>query len=537
MGIFYAPSKDHRTVSLDVCVIGAGASGLVVMKELLDEGHVVTCYEKADRQGGLFNYNPSGGGVYDSTLLTISNNFMAFSSFPPRDYETQRFWRHTEYFEYLRQFAEKFHLLGQINFNSEVLSVRKENGKVLVEIQTPAGGVTERSFDAIAVCVGAHQLPRIPEFPGRDDFTGRLEHTYDYKNAEPYRGKNVLFVGAGETAADVVHEIAAVANSCTLSLRQYPAVVFRYPGGRPFTNDTYNSRMMRAVPLATLTKLNVRTSKRMLKFPDLDPKLRVVAEWSVHEQNFGSSFLTKNEAFLEDIVSGKLSVNVSGIKEITANGAVFNDGTGVTVDTIVCNTGFVDDFSFVKDVDITRPRQLYRHMFHPALGSSVAFIGWARPREGGVPACSEMQSRYFALLCSNKRALPPKEKLEELIQRENSAEDAEFTHSDSVQTLVQYGAYMDAMARLIGCKPNPLRLLTRPVLLYKYWFGPLVDDQYRLQGPHADPESAKRVIRSLAVPRSIRDRELITLSIMGISALFNRTALRLRGKRQGVYQS
>jgi cation diffusion facilitator CzcD-associated flavoprotein CzcO len=60
MGLFYAPSKDHRTVSLDVCVIGAGASGLVVTKELLDEGHVVTCYEKADRQGGLFNYKPSG---------------------------------------------------------------------------------------------------------------------------------------------------------------------------------------------------------------------------------------------------------------------------------------------------------------------------------------------------------------------------------------------------------------------------------------------------------------------------------------------
>ena len=162
-------------------------------------------------------------------------------------------------------------------------------------------------------------------------------------------------------------------------------------------------------------------------------------------------------------MSGKLSVNVSGIKEITANGAVFNDGTGVTVDTIVCNTGFVDDFSFVKDVDITRPRQLYRHMFHPALGSSVAFIGWARPAEGGVPACSEMQSRYFALLCSNKRTLPPREKLEELIQRENSAEDAEFARAESVQTLVPYVAYMDAMARLIGCKPNPLRLLTRPV--------------------------------------------------------------------------
>src|SRR5262249_53933691 len=240
-------------------------------------------------------------------------------------------------------------------------------------------------------------------------------------------------------------------------------------------------------------------------------------------------FLTKNEVFLEDVVSGKVAVNVSGIKEITANGAVFNDGTGVIVDTIICNTGYSDDFSFVKDVDITHPRQLYRHMFHPALGPSVAFIGWARPAEGGVPACSEMQSRYFALLCSNRRTLPPREKLEDLIRQENTAEDVEFAGSRSLNTLVLYVAYMDAMARLIGCKPNPLRLLTRPRVFYKYWCASLVNSQYRLQGPHADPESAVRMIRSQPVPWNIR-------SIIGVSIIPIYTGSRLR-KQQKIYQS
>jgi cation diffusion facilitator CzcD-associated flavoprotein CzcO len=530
MGLFYARSRDRHTVSLDVCVMGAGASGLVVMKELLDEGHVVTCYEKADRQGGLFNYSPSGGGVYDSTVLTISNNFMAFSSFPPRDYETRRYWRHTEYFEYLRQFAEKFHLLDRINFNSEILSVRREDGKVLVEIQTSTGQIIERSFDAVAICVGAHQLPRIPEFPGRDDFKGSLEHTYNYKNSEPYRGKNVLFIGAGETAADVIHEIAAVANSCTLSLRHYPTVIARYPADKPFTTDAYSTRLMSTISRDDLTKLQLWTSKRALKMPQLPPVHRVMLEWLVHGKAVESQFLTKNEAFLEDVVSGKLAVNVSGIKAITADGAVFNDGTGVTVDTIICNTGYSDDFSFVKDVDITHPRQLYRHVFHPALGPSVAFIGWARPAEGGVPACSEMQSRYFALLCSNKRTLPPREKLEELIQQENTAEEHEFRDALSLKTLVPYNAYMDAMARLIGCKPNPVRLLTRPVLLYKYWCGSNVNDQFRLQGPHADPETAERVIRSLPVAWDIK-------TIIGMLVIDVYSVLKRIVKPQKVYLS
>ena len=535
MGFLNLRSKVHRTVSLNVCVIGAGASGLVAMKELLDEGHVVSCYEKADRQGGLFNYSPTAGGVYDSTRLTISNNFMAFSSFPPRDHETPRYWRHTEYFEYLRQFAEEFHLLSRINFSSEVVAVRKDNNKILVEIQTSPGKIVERSFDTIAICVGAHQLPRIPEFPGRDNFKGSLEHTYNYKNSKPYSGRNVLCIGAGETASDVVHEIAAVANSCTLSLRHYPAVILRYPGNKPFPNDAYTSRMAYTIPRNVLTKVHLLAAKRELDNPHIAPAHRVRLEWLLHEKIIYTRFLTKTELFLEDVAAGKVTVNISGIKEITAKGAVFNDGTDVTVDTIICNTGYVDDFSFVKDVDLTHARQLYRHMFHPALGPSIAFIGWARPAEGGVPACSEMQSRYFALLCSNKRTLPPKEKLEKLIQRENTAEEEELADSKSLKTLVPYMAYMDAMAGLIGCKPNPLRLLTRPVLLYKYWFASLVDIQYRLQGPHADPESAERMIRSLPVPASLI--RLIVGTAADIYFISKRTGSTLLRKQQKIYQS
>jgi dimethylaniline monooxygenase (N-oxide forming) len=534
MGVYSAQAKQGK-VSLDVCVIGAGASGLVAMKELQDEGHVVSCYEKADRQGGLFNYNPTGGGVYDSTLLTISNNFMAFSSFPPRDFETPRYWRHTQYFEYLRQFAERFHLIGQISFNSQVLSVRKENGKVVVEIQNSDGKVTERSFDAIAICVGAHQLPRIPEMPGRDDFRGSLDHTYNYKNAEPYRGKDVLCIGAGETAADVVHEIAAVAKSCTLSLRHYPAVIARYPGKGSYTNDAFTSRMLHTIPRADQTTMKVRESKVALKDPRVDPVRRVIAEWCLHEKNFGSQFLTKSDAFLEDVVSGKAAVNISGIKEIKASSVVFNDGTEVAADAIVCNTGYDDDFSFVKDVNITHARQLYRHSYHPALGASVAFIGWARPAEGGVPPCSEMQSRYFALLCSGKRTLPPPERLEQLIQMENSAEEAAFADAPSLKTVVPYVAYMDGMARLIGCKPNPMRLLTRPGLLYKYWCASLVDIQYRLQGPHADPRTAEPMIRSLAVPWG--GRVLIGFAITDTFYLLKRALLAVFGKQQRIYQT
>ena len=53
-----------------VCVIGTGMSGLIAMKELLERGHEVICYEKELREGGVFNF-PTGV-AYDDMRLTVS---------------------------------------------------------------------------------------------------------------------------------------------------------------------------------------------------------------------------------------------------------------------------------------------------------------------------------------------------------------------------------------------------------------------------------------------------------------------------------
>lgn len=62
-----------------IAVIGAGLSGITTVKQLLDEGHVVRCFEKSDNLGGVF----SKGQIYDDLHLTISNYFMAYSDCTP----------------------------------------------------------------------------------------------------------------------------------------------------------------------------------------------------------------------------------------------------------------------------------------------------------------------------------------------------------------------------------------------------------------------------------------------------------------------
>lgn len=64
-----------------VAVIGGGLAGLTTIKQLRDEGHEVICFEKGPSVGGVF----APSGCYDSTMLTISNYFMAYSDFLPED--------------------------------------------------------------------------------------------------------------------------------------------------------------------------------------------------------------------------------------------------------------------------------------------------------------------------------------------------------------------------------------------------------------------------------------------------------------------
>lgn len=242
-----------------VCVVGAGASGLVAIKELLDEGHRVTCFEKYDQVGGVFyqsNYREKPG-AYDSTKLTISNYMMAFSSFPPREAEERRFWSAVEYQHYLKEFGDRFAVTQTIQFETEVVRVKRErSGGCIVETRTRGNDeLTTHRFDAVAISTGTHRVPRMIQVEGMETFPGEVHHSAVYRNAAPYHGKRVLCIGLGETASDVLNEIAEVAGHCALSVRRHQPVVERYPMGKEHTNDAYTSHMLYSVPTRALNRL------------------------------------------------------------------------------------------------------------------------------------------------------------------------------------------------------------------------------------------------------------------------------------------
>lgn len=536
-----------------VCIIGAGPAGLTTLKQLQDVGVTdIDCFEKDCSVGGLFNYGPNKTGVYDNCVLTISNYLMAFSDMPPTGHRYH--WHHSEYRRYLEEYSQRFKLERYISFNTTVVSVEGGPGRWHVVVQDAAGHQVDKGiYDAVAICSGAHQAIHKPNIPGLEDFQGEVIHSNYYKNNEPFRNKNCVVVGLGESGADIVREISEVAKSTVLALRSFPYLIPRL--ARPFhenplgcSSDAFTSHLRHdylLVPMQHYRRFRDFLNRLMCTiaallfflFPFLgtgdyhykedafnqDAKANYVDKDTLYSRNvasliyhwcnrsgqqeLGQKFACKNVMFMNKVATGRILVNASGIDHIAGESVVFQDGTRAPrCECLVLCTGYRDVFPFLKgnigdsglplSVPENNVRGLFKHVFHPQIGKSMAWIGFARPSTGGIPACAEMAARYFALLLANQRELPYD--IAQRTAREGKLDERYYCLSPDVKTLVGYKDWMDSMAELIGCEVQLWRYVFQPKLFVRLCIGSLLPCQYRLRGPGRLKE-AKTTVLSLPV--------------------------------------
>jgi len=402
------------------------------------------------------------------------------------------------------------------------------------------------------VCSGAHQAINTPRIAGLDTFAGRVVHSSAYKNSAEFAGKDCVCVGLGESGADIVREVSDVAKSTVLAMRSYPYLIPRLV--RPFhenplgcSSDAYTSHLRH--DLLTVPMCHYRRFKHILNrimctlaallyalLPFLgrgrcpaakdafnqDNERGYIDKNTLHtplaakliysfcnlsgQQERGHKFACKNVTFVENILQGKIVTNASGIRCVERNAVVFNDGSRARCECLVLCTGYRDEFPFLKGnigssaVPLAVPegnvRRLFKHVFHPEIGESMAWIGFVRPSTGGIPACAEMAARYFALLQAGRRQLPAD--VAAITRRECELDTRFFKLSPDVKTLVGYKDWMDSVAELVGCEVRLWRYMLQPKLFVRLCLGSLLPSQYRLDGPCSLPVLAKATI--LAVP-------------------------------------
>jgi cation diffusion facilitator CzcD-associated flavoprotein CzcO len=104
----------------NVCVIGAGCSGLTATKALSEAGIAVDCFERSERIGGLWAYRDGDGktAAYRSLHINTSRNRMAFSDMQA-DIDREREAMFARYVKSRR------HTM-QVDFDDYLLALSKE---------------------------------------------------------------------------------------------------------------------------------------------------------------------------------------------------------------------------------------------------------------------------------------------------------------------------------------------------------------------------------------------------------------------------
>lgn len=190
----------------DVIVIGAGQSGLAMGYFLKKSGLSFLILEAGGEATGAWpNYYESlrlfSPGKYSSLpglgLSTIEGEY------PSRD----------EVIQYLKDYASYFDL--PIAFHKHVEEVSKtSNG---FQITTSSG---EKYLSHTVVCAtGSFNKPYIPEIEGLNNYQGKVVHSAQYKNTEPFLNQSVIVVGRGNSAVQIAIELSDVTDT-TLAVRE-----------------------------------------------------------------------------------------------------------------------------------------------------------------------------------------------------------------------------------------------------------------------------------------------------------------------------
>lgn len=193
----------------DVIVIGGGQAGLATGYYLRRTDRSFVILDDQEAPGGAWRH------TWDSLRLFSP---AAWSSLPGRlmSHRTDADYPHRDdVLDYLAFYEDRYDL--PVERPVHVHAVRRAGDRLQVE--SDAGSWTART---VVSATGTWANPHVPTYPGQDRFRGVQLHSSRYRRPDPFAGQRVLVVGGGNSGAQVLAEVAPVADA-TWVTREAPA--------------------------------------------------------------------------------------------------------------------------------------------------------------------------------------------------------------------------------------------------------------------------------------------------------------------------
>ena len=463
---------------MKIAVIGAGCSGLVTLKYLLDAfpAEDVTCFEKGySVRGAWGDQRPD----FVSTSTKYTTQFSCFRKWdaevtPEQRYE--EFYRGSEFGDYLEEFAAHFRLKERIRFGVELRHIER-TGDVWALDLFENGKQAWVKFDAVFICTGLTNQ-KVPLVSSTIPVTD---------SPEGIRDKTVVVVGGGESASDVANHLAKPKhnNRAYLSLRSGIRVSPRYHPIRGVPSDFLRNRLLLSFGKGArnwvgerFVTFRIRFDKTLARwFPHLqrtsrnpDEEARAVRRaWDLKlkaraKGGLFNVFHNKSDDFLDAVAEGRLQIIGPPADETWSEYFDFERTSTLRLrpDLLVFSTGYASRLGDLSGGRL-RLRDFYLGCIHTDL-PNLFLIGFARPIIGNIPSISEMQAMYAVGALAGKYQLPANMKQGQAGMWEALCAEYPAINTENVYP-VEHFTYCDILARKMDMMPT----LSKVGSLMRWW--------------------------------------------------------------------
>ena len=174
----------------EAVVCGAGTAGLAAAAALRAVDVDVAVLERTNEVAASWRTRYDGLRLNTPGWMSTQPGYRAsrrrYGEFPSRD----------AWIAYLEDYAAHHRI--DVRFGTRARRLEPVDGGWRIETDRDD---LQASF--VVIATGFDHDPDIPDWPGRDGFSGELIHSSAYRNPDPYRDRDVLVVGPGTTGSEV----------------------------------------------------------------------------------------------------------------------------------------------------------------------------------------------------------------------------------------------------------------------------------------------------------------------------------------------
>ena len=349
----------------DIIIVGAGISGIAagynLQKSCPDKSFAIL--EGREALGGTWDLFKYPGVRSDSDMHTLGFRFKP--------------WIHKKaiadgpsILKYLNETVDDYNLREKITYNQKVIASNWVSDSSIWELTVDDNGQEiSMSCNFLFLCGGyySYDKPYMPDFPGMDEFNGRVIHPQFWDESLDYSNKKVVVIGSGATAVTLVPAIAESAKQTTM-LQRSPSYVISAPA-----EDSWNNALNKIFPvkftyfvirwkniLRTIIgfylsrKYPERIKERLINLvreelgQDFDVEKHFTPSYKPWDQRM---CLVPDGDLFSAIKDNRANVVTDTIDTFTATGILLNSGNEIEADIVISATGI--ELNALNDINVS----------------------------------------------------------------------------------------------------------------------------------------------------------------------------------------